>query len=90
MVPRSTVGAQCVKHNPPLHAKPRGGPAQRALKASKYEHRRIYPPPVTGTAALKKGSDTLLRSAPFYFEVSVVIEDLFIYLHFFSSTSGCE
>lgn len=89
MVPLSTVGAQCVKHNPPLHAKPQGGPAQRALKASKYEHRRIYPPPVTETTALKKGSDTLLRSAPFYFEVRVVIDDLFILL-FFSSTSGYE
>lgn len=85
MVPWSTVRAQYAKHNPPSHAKPQGGPDEQAMKAvglqieQPYEHSRFYPSPVTETTVHKKGSDTLLRNATFYFEAQGGIYELFIY-----------
>lgn len=83
MVPQSTVRAQYAKHNPPSHAKPWGGPAERAMKAVGLQ---IWTQTVLSTNRnhcsqegkwpASEKSDTLLWS-------EVGRDDLFIYHLFF-------
>lgn len=59
-----------------------------SYKGRRPTNRRFYPPPVTETTAHKKGSNTLLRSATFDFEVEWIT---YLFIAFCSSfTSGYE